>query len=553
MPGAANKITLLNGWSTRKESLPARHELKIYTALPAQLRPDSASQPSPAAFGDMVAMRVYFVADLLARLIRQTGSQVRFVSDASGADVLVAGEQIPSARNVLLALVARPVTPGSDNPAGFTFAEARYLMYSAPHAASLQWSEGALAGARAALTRLGDYIKRFESAANRPVSFGKAEVSEWQTRFYTQLYDDLNTPRALAIVWTMLQSALPDSAKYALLVEFCGLLGLGESLGLPAVQATSSTPAKPEQTRETLRTENIRGKQPERVQPGSVSNLPAKARGKNGQVAAKAEATQTQERRRINQVRDLRSFLSEPDRFDFTVSLIAYNNLSAIRATVQSILQQATRNQRSVEIVAVEMNGSDGSADYLESLASRYANFRLVFSQQNLGEGAGRNVAFRQGRGRYMLLLDAGLTLKGDLFGALWQRLNDARPGLYGAFPAELLHSDNAPSGYTVDWEPQGSEPQEVAALEGSFLCLPRRLVDEVGFMDEHFRYPYALGLDYSFAFKDKGYPVFLLPEIHKYIEVPKNFTRPDYSLSAEQQERQRQKNWQLFLRSWQL
>jgi hypothetical protein len=36
-------------------------------------------------------------------------------------------------------------------------------------------------------------------------------------------------------------------------------------------------------------------------------------------------------------------------------------------------------------------------------------------------------------------------------------------------------------------------------------------------------------------------------------VERPANFARPVYGLPEEQQERQRQKNWQLFKRSWQL
>ena len=71
--------------------------------------------------------------------------------------------------------------------------------------------------------------------------------------------------------------------------------------------------------------------------------------------------------------------------------------------------------------------------------------------------------------------------------------------------------------------------------------------------MDEHFRFPYALGLDYSFSFKDKGFGLKVSPVLEKMVERPANFARPIYGLPPDQQERQRQRNWQLFLRSWQL
>jgi hypothetical protein len=36
-------------------------------------------------------------------------------------------------------------------------------------------------------------------------------------------------------------------------------------------------------------------------------------------------------------------------------------------------------------------------------------------------------------------------------------------------------------------------------------------------------------------------------------VAAPPGLSRPDYGLTADQQSRQRGKNWQLFLRSWQL
>jgi hypothetical protein len=91
----------------------------------------------------------------------------------------------------------------------------------------------------------------------------------------------------------------------------------------------------------------------------------------------------------------------------------------------------------------------------------------------------------------------------------------------------------------------------EVEAFEGSVLCFRRSLIEDAGFMDEHFRFPYALGLDYSYSFKDKGFGLKVSPVLEKMVERPAGFARPAYGLPPEQQERQRQRNWQLFLRSW--
>jgi hypothetical protein len=267
---------------------------------------------------------------------------------------------------------------------------------------------------------------------------------------------------------------------------------------------------------------------------------------------AEAEA-----RRRIVSSRDLRSYLSEPARFDFTVSLIAYNNLPELRSTLESLLYYIPRGSSTVQIVVVEMNSSDGAADYLDTMAARYANFKVIYTRENLGEAAGRNIAFRQAGGQYLLLLDAGLKLRGDLFAALQRRLALAeteatKPALFGAYPLQLVRQGHTIKSFApASLPPTESTALDVEALEGSFLCFRRELVEEVGFMDEHFRLPYALDLDYSFAFQDKGYTVRVLPGLSQLLERPVGFGRPTYDLLPDQQERQRQKNWQLFLRSW--
>jgi hypothetical protein len=135
------------------------------------------------------------------------------------------------------------------------------------------------------------------------------------------------------------------------------------------------------------------------------------------------------------------------------------------------------------------------------------------------------------------------------LFGIISQ---DERPTLYGIYPFQLKRG---PNNEVVSFEPQAitgkEERLEVDAVEGSLLCFRRGLVDEAGFMDEHFRLPYALDLDYSFAFRDKGFAVVALPALAKFINKPAGFSRSTYNFPPEEVERQKQKNWNLFKKSW--
>ncbi|HSD82832.1 MAG TPA: DALR domain-containing protein, partial [Anaerolineae bacterium] len=97
---------------------------------------------------------------------------------------------------------------------------------SAHYRARLNFVWSGLDGAATALNRL-----RAQAHA-----WGEAGVidEEYADRFAAQLNDDLNLPRALAIVWELAKSDRPDSAKKATLLQFDRVLGLGLAEWRPA-------------------------------------------------------------------------------------------------------------------------------------------------------------------------------------------------------------------------------------------------------------------------------------------------------------------------------
>lgn len=54
-----------------------------------------------------------------------------------------------------------------------------------------------------------------------------AKVDEYRQRFETALYDDLDTPTAVTIIWEVIKSNIPSPDKYDLLISFDNYLGLG--------------------------------------------------------------------------------------------------------------------------------------------------------------------------------------------------------------------------------------------------------------------------------------------------------------------------------------
>lgn len=507
-PGGYQTI-LLNSVFGRREPLPDRDVIFLYL----DVNEDDNS---------VLAQRIRLTAQLLTRLLKHEAQTVRQVSTPEESQLAISGGRPAGTKFVLK--VAQTIEVDSPAPGSFTKAEAEYLLLSAPHSLGVQWSSGALEGARAALGRLKEYLARVKPENPQSAS---NQAKKWRNDFYGQLQDDLNTPRALAVLWTMLQSELSNSDKYALLTDFCQTLGLGKALGIeepkPAQAANrQATPAK-------------NAKQAAPAKPGKD----------------KKEKPGQNERRQVASSREVWSRQNEADRYDFAVSIIGYAELAPLKATLDSILHYVTRSSLKIEVIAADMNQSEDISGYLEFMSQTYANFHTVFCKENLGEAAGRNIALRYSRAKYILAVETGLTFSGDVFAALEQLVEtETEITLYGITALQVVKKGIEVSGYqTQKLAEEADEPIEVEALSENFLVIPRRALEEVGFMDEGFKQPYALGLDYSYNFRDKGYKVKAVAQLGKLVKPAVKPAPPQ--LAADQLEKQQQKNWKLFLQSW--
>jgi len=102
----------------------------------------------------------------------------------------------------------------------------RYFCLNAHYRSGLNFTWESLDGAVAALNRLRSDVYRLGPA-------GESD-REYMNQFLDEINDDLNMPRALAVVWGVLKSDLPDPAKKATILDFDRVLGLGLDSWLPA-------------------------------------------------------------------------------------------------------------------------------------------------------------------------------------------------------------------------------------------------------------------------------------------------------------------------------
>jgi cysteinyl-tRNA synthetase len=97
----------------------------------------------------------------------------------------------------------------------------RYLFLQTHYRQEMNFTFEALEGAQNALNKLRDEV----SIWDKP----KIGCAEFEERFLEAINDDLNMPKALAVVWELVKSDNPTSAKAQSLFKFDNILGLNLS------------------------------------------------------------------------------------------------------------------------------------------------------------------------------------------------------------------------------------------------------------------------------------------------------------------------------------
>lgn len=108
---------------------------------------------------------------------------------------------------------------------------------------------------------------------------------------------------------------------------------------------------------------------------------------------------------------------------DVSVIIVSFNTREVLRQCLQSVLDDSSGLV--TEILVVDNASTDGSPEMIEQ---EFPEVRLIRSEINLGFGEGNNVALREARGRYFVLLNS------DAF------------FVKGALPLAIKHMDENPS-----------------------------------------------------------------------------------------------------------
>lgn len=211
---------------------------------------------------------------------------------------------------------------------------------------------------------------------------------------------------------------------------------------------------------------------------------------------------------------------------DLSIVIVNYNTRDLLHRCLASVF--ASKTNFSFEVIVSDNGSVDGSQDMVRN---NFPSARLLENRVNLGFSKGNNVALRQARGKYLLLLNSDTEIAADCldvsvaymesnssFGIFGGRVDlpDGRldaacrrkfPNPWNSFLR--LFGLKKFSDYNIQ-TPDDLE-QEVDAVMGAYLLIRRETVAKIGYLDEDY-FMYGEDLDWCWRAKASGFKVVYYP-----------------------------------------
>lgn len=211
-----------------------------------------------------------------------------------------------------------------------------------------------------------------------------------------------------------------------------------------------------------------------------------------------------------------------------------------------ALLQQATAAALSttvpIELFISDNGSTDGSLNAIYQAQRCDSRVHIISNGENLGFSRANNIALKQAKSRYLLLLNPDCIVQHDTLEKMLTVLDanpdvamagclilnpdgSEQPGCRRAVPTpwrtlvRVLHLNKLfphhPrfSTFLLHQEALPTHPIEVEAISGAFMLVRREAMDKVGLLDEGY-FMHCEDLDWCMRFRQAGWKILFMPNV---------------------------------------
>ena len=222
-----------------------------------------------------------------------------------------------------------------------------------------------------------------------------------------------------------------------------------------------------------------------------------------------------------------------------SIIIVNYNTYALTKQTIESVI--CRQYNFKYEIILVDNASADGSIEALEETFREEVAEGILYiikNSANLGFAKANNIGIRKAQGEYILLLNSDTEVQGEcLKECLKQMEQNSQIGALGCkviLPDGTLDhackrgfpTPKASLYYFLKWDKKDpikygqydalylgeDEVGEVDVLMGAFMLMSKRVLDQVGLLDEDF-FMYGEDIDLCFRIKEAGYQILYYPK----------------------------------------
>lgn len=202
-----------------------------------------------------------------------------------------------------------------------------------------------------------------------------------------------------------------------------------------------------------------------------------------------------------------------------TIITVGYNHLNDLQRCLPSLYDQTYPN---FEIVVVDNDSRDGSADYVEV---EHPHVHLIRAGENLGFSGANNLGASEACGEFLVFLNPDTRVEPDWLTALLKAFDDPTVGLATSKILLMEQPDRINTcgndvhftgyAYLKGWlEPADTfdEPMPVFSVSGCAFMMRKSLFEALGGFDESFNPVYVEDTDLSWRTRLAGYQCVFVP-----------------------------------------